>query len=142
MTRFIVPKQDELSFSNRTFFFVAKQHILSFPIRTFVVLKKDILSCPYRTVFPSPEELSTFTVHHGVGCRTCNSTGHKGRIAVYEIMTMSDELSEFVLNGASTLELKREAIRQGMKTLRMSGLTKLAEGVTSMKEVVRATAGD
>jgi type IV pilus assembly protein PilB len=90
----------------------------------------------------SPEELDTFNVHHGAGCRTCNGTGYKGRIAVYEIMTMSDELSEFVLNGASTIELKREAIRQGMKSLRMSALTKLAEGQTSMKEVVRATAPD
>ena len=55
---------------------------------------------------------------------------------------MTDELSEFVLNGASTLELKREAIRQGMKTLRMSALSKLSEGMTSMEEVVRATAPD
>jgi type IV pilus assembly protein PilB len=90
----------------------------------------------------SPEELSDFNVHHGPGCRTCNGTGYKGRIAVYEIMVVNDELGEFILNGASTLELKREAIRQGMKTLRMSALTKLAEGVTSMKEVVRATAAD
>jgi type IV pilus assembly protein PilB len=106
---------------------------------------KEPIDVPEQTLIDlgaSPEQLSDFNVHHGVGCRTCNSTGHKGRIAVYEIMTMSDELSEFVLNGASTLELKREAIRQGMKTLRMSGLTKLAEGVTSMKEVVRATAAD
>lgn len=89
-----------------------------------------------------PEELSSYKVHHGVGCRTCNTTGHKGRVAVYEIMTMTDDLGNFVLNGASTLELKNEAIRQGFKTLRMSALTKLAEGRTSMKEVVRATAAD
>ena len=61
---------------------------------------------------------------------------------MYEIMTIGDELSEFILNGASTLELKREAMRQGMSTLRMSALRKLAEGTTSMKEVVRATAMD
>ena len=89
-----------------------------------------------------PEDLPNYHVHHGVGCRTCNSTGHKGRVAVYEIMTMTDDLGEFVLNGASTLELKREAIRQGFKTLRMSALSKLAEGRTSIKEVVRATAAD
>lgn len=90
----------------------------------------------------SPEDVSSFEVQRGRGCRTCNNTGYKGRIAVYEIMVMSDELAEFILNGASTLELKREAIRQGMKTLRMSALTKLAEGMTSMEEVARSTAGD
>ena len=76
------------------------------------------------------------------GCRVCNNTGHKGRIAVYEIMQMSEELREFVLNGASTLELKREAIRQGMKTLRMSAVTKMREGVTTLDEVTRMTAND
>lgn len=89
-----------------------------------------------------PEDTAEFQVMRGAGCRTCNNTGYKGRIAVYEIMVMTDELAEFVLNGASTLELKREAIRQGMKTLRMSALTKLSEGMTSMEEVVRATAPD
>jgi type IV pilus assembly protein PilB len=89
-----------------------------------------------------PDDCADFQVMRGAGCRTCNNTGYKGRIAVYEIMIMTDELSEFVLNGASTLELKREAIRQGMKTLRMSALTKLGEGMTSMEEVVRATAPD
>ena len=85
-----------------------------------------------------PEHLPDYQVHHGVGCRTCNSTGHKGRLGVYEIMEMTDELGEFVLNGASTLELKREAIRQGMNTLRMSALKKLATGMTSIKEVAQA----
>ena len=88
------------------------------------------------------EDLPNFNVHHGAGCKTCNSTGHKGRLGVYEIMTMSDELGEFVLNGASTLELKREAIRQGMDSLRMAALKHLGRGITSIKEVVRATAGD
>jgi type IV pilus assembly protein PilB len=89
-----------------------------------------------------PEEAGSFQIMKGQGCRTCNSTGYKGRIAVYEIMVMTDELREFVLNGASTLELKREAIRQGMQTLRMAALNKLGEGRTSMEEVVRATAAD
>ena len=89
-----------------------------------------------------PEQISSYQVMRGAGCRTCNNTGYKGRIAVYEIMIMTDEQREFVLNGASTLELKREAIRQGMKTLRMSALGKLAEGMTSIEEVVRSTAAD
>ena len=78
----------------------------------------------------------------GSGCRLCNGSGYKGRIAIYEIMFMTDELREFILNGASTLELKREAIREGMKSLRMSALSKLEEGMTSLDEVVRMTAED
>jgi type IV pilus assembly protein PilB len=89
-----------------------------------------------------PESVGEMQVQRGAGCRTCNNTGYKGRIAVYEIMIMRDELREFILNGASTLELKREAIRQGMKTLRMSALSKLGEGWTSIEEIVRATAAD
>ena len=89
-----------------------------------------------------PEEIEEVKPMRGAGCRTCNNTGYKGRIAVYEIMIFNEELKEFVLNGASTLELKREAIRQGMKTLRMSALTKFREGMTSMEEVVRVTAPD
>lgn len=89
-----------------------------------------------------PEEASEFQVYRGSGCGTCNGTGYKGRVAVYEIMVFNEEIREFILNGASALELKREAVRQGMKTLRMSALTKLGEGVTTIDEVVRATAGD
>jgi type IV pilus assembly protein PilB len=89
-----------------------------------------------------PSEVPDYNVMRGTGCRTCNNTGYKGRIAVYEIMVITEELKEFILNGASTLELKREAIRQGMKSLRMSALGKLGEGMTSVEEVVRATAGD
>jgi len=89
-----------------------------------------------------PDEVEDYTCYQGAGCRVCNNTGYKGRIAVYEIMTMTDELREFVLNGASTLELKREAVRQGMKTMRMSAITKLKEGVTTLEEVARLTSTD
>ena len=78
----------------------------------------------------------------GRGCRTCAETGYKGRVALYEVMQLKDELKEFVLNGASALELKREAIRLGMKTLRASALSKLAEGTTTLAEVVRVSAAD
>jgi type IV pilus assembly protein PilB len=89
-----------------------------------------------------PERIEGFEAKRGTGCRACNNTGYKGRIAVYEIMSFTEEIKEFVLNGASTLELKREAVRQGMKTLRMSALSKLEEGFTTLEEVVRATAPD
>jgi type IV pilus assembly protein PilB len=90
----------------------------------------------------APEDLSEYQVFRGKGCGTCNNTGYKGRIGLYEIMFFNDEIGEFVLNGASTLELKREAVRQGMRTLRASGIAKISEGLTSIEEVVRVTAPD
>ncbi len=78
----------------------------------------------------------------GRGCRTCSETGFKGRVAIYEVMELREELKEFVLNGASALELKREAIRLGMKTLRQCALSKFAEGVTTFGEVFRVSAAD
>jgi type IV pilus assembly protein PilB len=78
----------------------------------------------------------------GAGCRTCSNTGYKGRIAIYEVMPFSEPLKELVLQGASTAELKAEAIRQGMKSLRMSGIQKLIEGVTTVEEVLRVSVAD
>jgi type IV pilus assembly protein PilB len=89
-----------------------------------------------------PDEVDQVKPMRGAGCRTCNNTGYKGRIAVYEMMVCNEEVREFILNGASTLELKREAVRNGMKTLRMSATTKFREGMTSLEEVVRVTAPD
>ncbi len=78
----------------------------------------------------------------GSGCPACNNSGYKGRVALYEVMTVGESLKELVLMGASASEIKREAINQGMKTLRQSGLTKIAEGVTSVSEVLRTTMPD
>ncbi len=82
------------------------------------------------------------TPQRGRGCRNCSETGFKGRIALYEVMPIGEELKEFVLNGASAAELKRETIRLGMVTLRQSALHKLAEGVTNLSEVFRVSAAD
>ena len=78
----------------------------------------------------------------GKGCQTCSETGFRGRVALYEVMNMREELKEFVLNGASALELKREAMRLGMTSLRQSALTKLHEGITTLGEVLRVSAAD
>jgi type IV pilus assembly protein PilB len=88
------------------------------------------------------EEIDTAACFKGVGCNTCNGTGYKGRIAVYEVMTFVDGLKELVLQGASATELKAQAIRQGMRTLRMCGITKVCTGVSSIDEVARITAAD
>ncbi|MCX8072089.1 MAG: type IV-A pilus assembly ATPase PilB [Candidatus Binatia bacterium] len=89
-----------------------------------------------------PEEVGTFTPFHGVGCSACNGSGYRGRIALYEVMPVSEEIRELVLNGASASEIKRMAISLGMKTLRMSGIQKLKEGLTTIHEVVRVTMAD
>jgi len=90
----------------------------------------------------NPDQAGGIKVMKGAGCTACSNTGYKGRVALYEVMIMKDELKEFVLNGASTAELKREAIRLGMQTLRQSAIQKIAEGVTTIEEAVRTTASD
>lgn len=90
----------------------------------------------------SPEEAKHVTVKQGKGCTRCAGTGYKGRIALYEVMPMGEELREFVLNGASAAEIRRQAIKLGMMSLRASGLLRLKQGVTTIEEVLRVTASD
>lgn len=90
----------------------------------------------------TPEDAAATTVYQGAGCRTCSDTGFKGRIAVYEVMKINDELKEFILQGVSSIELKREAVRLGMVTLRHAALTKLKEGHINIAEVVRCSVAD
>jgi type IV pilus assembly protein PilB len=87
----------------------------------------------------SAEESSKTVVQHGKGCATCNNTGYKGRVGLYEVMEINDELRELILVGASALEIKKKALEQGMITLRRSGLQKVASGQTTMEEVLRET---
>lgn len=88
------------------------------------------------------EEIGTFTCFQGGGCPQCNGSGYRGRIALYEVMPISEELRDLVLNGASASEIKRCAVGLGMKTLRQSGLSKLKDGSTTVAEVVRVTMPD
>ncbi|MDW7709322.1 MAG: type IV-A pilus assembly ATPase PilB [Deferrisomatales bacterium] len=88
------------------------------------------------------DEVGTFACYKGNGCAECSDTGYRGRVALYEVMPIGDEIKELVLNGASAIELKEAAVRNGMKTLRMSGITKLKEGVTTVDEVVRCSVRD
>jgi len=90
-----------------------------------------------------PQELvSGMRCFHGVGCTLCGGTGYKGRIALYEVMPMSDSIREAVLSGASSADIKRAAIEAGMSTLRRSGIGKIAEGLTTIEEVLRITMAD
>jgi type IV pilus assembly protein PilB len=79
---------------------------------------------------------------HGKGCRRCSDTGYKGRVALYEVMHVGDEIKECVLQGYSAMEIKKEAVRLGMQSLRMSGLKKIVEGMTTLAEVLRVTRAD
>jgi type IV pilus assembly protein PilB len=87
----------------------------------------------------APEEATTIKLYKGRGCQTCNNTGYKGRVGLYEVMEIGDGLREMILTGASSLELKNKAIEDGMITLRGSGLRKLKSGQTTVEEVVRET---
>jgi type IV pilus assembly protein PilB len=87
----------------------------------------------------SPEDAHSVTPVKGAGCDKCNNTGYKGRLGLYEVMEINDDVRELVLVGASVLELRRKAIEGGMITLRQSGLRKIKDGVTSVEEVLRET---
>lgn len=89
-----------------------------------------------------PEEAANIELKYGKGCDKCAGTGYKGRIAVYEVMPLTDELRELILSGASSAELKRKALKLGMLSLRDSALNRLKEGVTTVEEVLRVTAAD
>jgi type IV pilus assembly protein PilB len=85
------------------------------------------------------EEAGKVRLYKGRGCANCNNTGYRGRVGLFEVMEITDELRELILSGASAMELRRKAMEEGMITLRMSGLQKLRDGQTSVEEVVRET---
>ena len=87
----------------------------------------------------TPDEARQAKIKKGRGCSICNGSGYKGRVGLYEVMEINDELRELILVGASAMELKKKAIENGMTTLRRSGLMKVMLGVTTMEEVARET---
>jgi type IV pilus assembly protein PilB len=88
------------------------------------------------------EELKNFDCYRGRGCPACSHTGYRGRVALYEVMPMHDEIRELVLLGSSATEIKKAAVNLGMITLRQSGIKKLKRGITSIEEVIRSSAKD
>jgi type IV pilus assembly protein PilB len=85
------------------------------------------------------EEAKQLKTYKGRGCQTCNGTGYKGRVGLYEVLEVTDEIRELILIGASALELRKKAIEDGMISLRESGLYKIRNGITTLEEVVRET---
>jgi type IV pilus assembly protein PilB len=134
--------------------------LMNMGIEPFLVASSVHLICAQRLVRrvcsnckePSPQtpealvqagfteaDANEVTPMKGAGCDKCNTTGYKGRVGLYEVMAIGDELKELILVGASGMELRRKAIEEGMITLRMSGLRKVKDGLTSIEEVVRET---
>ena len=104
--------------------------------------EEDIPLAALKKVGFSEDHTKALKCYRGKGCSVCNGSGYKGRIALYEVMPVGPEIKELVLEGASADEIKRTAVKLGMRTLRMSGINKIKEGTTSVEEVLRVTFGD
>jgi type IV pilus assembly protein PilB len=104
--------------------------------------KEEVHDVPAKTLieigFP-PEAVGTFKLYKGRGCGTCNGTGYKGRVGLYEVMEISEGIRDLIMVGATAVEIKRKALEEGMLTLRMSGLEKIRSGMTTIEEVLRET---
>jgi type IV pilus assembly protein PilB len=87
----------------------------------------------------APAEVPTLRLHRGRGCAACGGTGYKGRVGLYEVMETSEAIRDLVLVGATAVEIRRKALEEGMLTLRMSGLEKVRQGITTLEEVLRET---
>jgi type IV pilus assembly protein PilB len=111
-------------------------------LRTVCVKCKEPAAIPQEKLIElgvSPEQAATGKFTKGRGCATCNNSGYKGRVAIYEVFDFSPSLKEMVLKGESIMDIKKQAIKEGMTTLRMSGLNKAAEGRTTVEEAVSLT---
>jgi type IV pilus assembly protein PilB len=89
-----------------------------------------------------PEIMANAKFYKGQGCPTCNGSGYKGRVAIYEIMEINEEMKKVILKGADATVVKQAALKNGMRSLRQSALIKLCAGQTTMDEVVSVTAGE
>ena len=97
----------------------------------------DLVSCGI-----SEASAKKIKVYKGKGCPNCNGTGYKGRVAIYEVLNMSPAIREIILKNGDSDKIKREAIKEGMKTLRMCALTKVALGETTLDEAVSNSSSD
>ncbi|MFB3850354.1 MAG: type IV-A pilus assembly ATPase PilB [Acidobacteriota bacterium] len=103
---------------------------------------KEEVSYPKKALLDmgfTEEEAETVKIYKGKGCPTCNGSGCKGRIALMEVLEMTETMREMVLMGANALDLKKQAISEGMITLRRSGLIKVMNGIVPIEEVLRET---
>jgi type IV pilus assembly protein PilB len=87
--------------------------------------------------FPLDPYENSVTLYKAAGCLSCNNTGYRGRVGVYEFLKVSEKMQKLILNSASTSEIRNLAISEGMATLRMDGLIKVKQGLSSMEELLR-----
>lgn len=90
----------------------------------------------------SPYEAENIEIYKPAGCNACDQTGYKGRIGLFEVLEMTDDVKDLVLNRAHSKDIKMKALEKGMISLRMSGLQKIKDGITSVDEVLRETVKD
>ncbi len=104
--------------------------------------KAELTDVPAKSLIEigfTPEIVGTFKMFKGRGCGMCNGTGYKGRVGLYEVMEITEGIRDLIMVGATAVEIKRKALEEGMLTLRMSGLEKIKNGVTTIEEVLRET---
>jgi type IV pilus assembly protein PilB len=102
----------------------------------------EITDMPTKTLTEigvQPEAIGTFKLYKGRGCGVCNGTGYKGRVGLYEVMEISEGIRDLIMVGATSVEIKRKALEEGMLTLRLSGVEKIKAGITTVEEVLRET---
>lgn len=105
--------------------------------REVKVSKEELISVGY-----GQNAVDHVKTYEGAGCDKCNGTGSKGRIAVYEVFEVSPAIRDLVMRNPSSDDLKRVAIKEGMKTLRMSALTKVHNGLIDLKQAITNTSAD
>jgi type II secretory ATPase GspE/PulE/Tfp pilus assembly ATPase PilB-like protein len=129
-------------------------------IEPFLISSSVLLTCAQRLVrkicpnckeefSPEPEAFASLgieggdtTFYHGVGCDRCKHRGYLGRSAIIEVLPVSETIRRLIIKRASAAVIKNQAISEGMKTLRMVGVDKAREGITTLEEVLRVTAED
>ncbi len=99
--------------------------------------EKQLISCGF-----APASASKIKIYHGAGCEVCGGTGYKGRVAIYEVLDVGPKIRDLVMRNATSDEIKAQAIKNGMKSLRMSALTKVAQGLTTLEEALANSASD
>lgn len=125
-----------------------KPYLLSSAVQAVLAQRLIRLICPdcKRSYTPTQEELKFFNLkddagrikfYRGEGCDECNGTGYKGRVAIFEILEVTDPIRELILENSPANEIKEEAVKQGMRTLFDSGVEKILSGLTSAEEVLR-----
>ncbi len=114
-------------------------------VRIICTTCKEAIKVPAQSLINlgfSTQEAQTLQLYKGRGCERCSNTGYKGRLGLFEVMEVDDDIRDLILSGASAYEIRERTIANEMLTLRQSGLQKIRDGMTTIEEVVRETVAD